>query len=341
MNIKQLFYKLKPLTQTVCFATRLLHPHFSKEIEKRRRLDLFDYVNTGCPLPKCFNELCTDNENFGIGFSIRKYASYNKPYINAWIEHGYFWADEVSELAAMSFANSIFTFGQHRVDVNHAKISQKTVYAIGPYIHYADDYLDYDDFSALKDRLGRTLLVYPVHSGEGLRVTFDFEELIKIVESVSDNYDTILFSLFWSDIIPEYVQLIKKHNFMIVCSGHRFDHYFLSRQKTIIRLSDAVISNGNGTNLVYCTYLGKPFWWVDQNVNEIAINKVGEKHVSFIERTHGTSSIEGVFHKAFSQYSESLTDEQVSLCHKYFGFDSIKSNEEMYELLKNVENKNR
>lgn len=329
-------YKSKLLCDLYCKWSRISNQGFKKEVLRRSGLDLFDYKGISQPLPKVYYEICTDNNCFGIGYSIRQYAGYNKPYINGWIEHGYFYADAISDLAAISFTNNILTFGSHRESVNHKLLPQKSCFKIGPYVHYAKDYVSEDVFIQIKKKLGRVLLVFPIHSGTGEKVMYEKEELFKTVESIATGFDTILFSLFWSDITDDYAAEIEKRGYKIVCSGHRFDPFFLSRQKTIIKLADVTMSNGLGTNLCYCTYLKKPHWLVRQEAKTISLNKTGDKHKKYEEKNKNNSSIEESLYDAFREYSEMLSDSQYQLCSDLFGFKEIKSQSEMLSLLKSL-----
>lgn len=337
MDTKKYIYKNKLSAQVACWLSRCKSRYFIKEVECRKNLDIFDYKNIGQPLPKYYTEICTDNNCFGIGYSIRKYADYKKSYINGWIEHGYFYADAISDLAAISFAKSIITFGNHREIINNRLLPYKRCIKIGPYIHYAEDYIDTDAFSKLKKSLGRVLLVFPVHSGTGEKVVYEKKDLLKKVESIACDFDTVLFSLFWSDITSDYIQEIEKMGYRIVCSGHRFDPNFLSRQKTIIQLADVTMSNGLGTNLVYCTYLKKPHWLFNQESRTVSLNSIGDKHIEYQKKNKDNVKIESLLYRAFGDYSNILSEEQYKLCKDLFGFDDIKSSEEMKEILISLE----
>ena len=326
-------YKSKLLCDLYCRWSRISNRGFKKEILRRKKMDLFDYKGVSQPLPKVYYEICTDNNCFGIGHSIRQYAGYKKPFINGWIEHGYFYADAISNLAAISFTNNILTFGNHREWVNHKLLPQKTCFKIGPYVHYAQDYVSEEKFLQIKKKLGKVLLVFPIHSGTGEKVLYEKEELFRMVESVAAGFDTVLFSLFWSDITEDYSNEIEKRGYKIVCSGHRFDPFFLSRQKSIIKLSDVTMSNGLGTNLVYCTYFKKPHWLVRQEAKTIILDKDGEKHLKFEEKNKDNSSVEEKLYDTFKEYGETLSPEQYELCRMSFGFDDIKSHDQMHQLL--------
>ena len=215
-------------------------------------------------------------------------------------------------------------------------IPKKQCVKVGPYIHYAEDYVNDDEFETIKTKLGRTLLVFPIHSGTGAQVHYEKEDLFRLVERVSGSFDTILFSLFWSDVNGDYVKEIEDRGYRVVCSGHRFDPHFLSRQKTIIKLADVTMSNGIGTNLAYCTFFHKPHWLVHQESTLTGNNSTGDKHREYEERNKNNSSVRPLLYEAFKDYSEELTQDQYDLCSGIFGFREIKTPAEMNTLFNSL-----
>ncbi len=140
--------------------------------------------------------------------------------------------------------------------------------------------------------------------------------------------------MYWRDIeIGKHIKYENK-GYIIVSAGHRDNNdYFLDRLKTIIELSDMTISNSLGTHVGYCVFLGKPHHIYSQEIKieadsvqdfNIEMNSRGtdfEKYYSFEKMS---------FNRLFSQYKEQITKEQINLCNKYWGFDEIKSKEELY-----------
>ncbi|AVM52294.1 hypothetical protein [Bacteroides zoogleoformans] len=300
---------------------------------------MFDYKQLSKPLPKYFNEIITDNNCFGIGYSIRKYCSWKKSYIKALVEHGYFFGSYVSSQETMTFANTILTFGEVRVKHIQNHIEKKKAIPIGPYIHYANQYLTELEFGNIKKMLGRTLLVFFSHAPTGCSVSFDIDYLISKIEQIRHDYDSVVISLFWSDITLEVEEKLLKKDYKIFCSGHRYDYNFLSRQKSMIELSDMTMSNSVGTHIAYCTYLRKPHWIVRQEIKTTANSDKGNANLAIdnwqaSDSTHN-SEIEELY-SIFSEYKKLLTSEQDMICKKYFGFEHIKTPIEMFNLLKSL-----
>lgn len=337
MSITDIVYQSKLLSQTYCLASQMKAPGFKKEVESRAKLDLFDYKGIAQPLPKCYFEINTDNNCFGIGWSLRQYAGLKRSYCNALVEHGYFFGTYVQEVEKITFAKKLLTFGDVRKEHIEAVVKDKEVYQIGPYIHYAPDYYDEERFAEEKKRLGRTLLVFFSHSGTGESVSFDLDALIEKINSIRKDFQTVVISLFWSDINPKIENRLKDEGYLIFSSGHRYDYYFLSRQKTMIKLADMTMSNSTGTHLAYCSYLNKPHWIVRQEIRSKALNKTGEANIAIAE-LQGKDVVNQQeneeLYQVFSEYSDVLTVEQKKVCDKYFGLSYIRSKEEILRYIK-------
>ena len=336
MGLQEVVYKSKNLSRLYCMVSQIRSMGFKNEIERRSRLNLFDYKQIAQPLPKCYYEILTDNNCFGIGWSLRQYAGSKKQYINALVEHGYFFGSYVQEMEKITYAKKILTFGNIRKSHIEDIIRNKDVYPIGPYVYYAPDYYDEERFLEEKKKLGKTLLVFFSHSGTGESVSFDLDGLIEKINSVRGGFDTIVVSLFWSDINPEIEKRLKDEGYLIFSSGHRYDYYFLSRQKTMIKLADVTMSNSVGTHLAYCSCFNKPHWLITQKIETKALNSQGEKNVaiaSMISKDGGKKEGDE-FRNAFADYTEELSASQRELCDMYFGLSYVRTKEEMADLIK-------
>lgn len=324
-------YKNRFLCKLYCWVSQIRYPGFKTEVQRRAKLDLFDYKQIAQPLPKCYEEICTDNNCFGIGYWIRKYAGIKKEYLDCIVEHGYFFGEYVSALERQSFTNTILTFGQVRV--NHiTKALDKEAIPIGPYINYADDYVSEQEKDELKKQLKRTLLVFFSHASTGCSVEFDLDYMVSKIESIRESFDTVVVSVFWSDLTPELEKRLKDLGYLIFSSGHRYDYNFLSRQKTMISLSDMTMSNSISTHIGYCLCLNKPHWYIKQEVKEVSHNSKGAQNVNVAKQiSEDNAAIKEVreLEEVFKEYNESITEEQYKVADKYFGFSSIRSKEEL------------
>ncbi len=329
-------YKSRFLCHLYCWLSQLRYYDFKKEVERRSKLDLFDYKEIAQPLPKCYYEIITDNNCFGIGYLLRKYAGIKKSFCNALIEHGYFFGNYISELEKATFSKVILTFSEGRKKVIEKKLDEKESDPIGPYIHYAPCYYDVDKFKKEKKKLGKVLLVFFSHSSTGVSVSFDLDYMINRINSIRSDFDTVVISIFWSDITPEIEKRVLNEGYKIFSSGHRYDYYFMSRQKTMIELSDVTMSNSVGTHIAYCTYLKKPHWIIRQDIKETALTQKGMANVAIAKRIseeQEASAEIDLLYQTFADYTTSLTENQIEICRKYFGWDYIRTPEEIKKMI--------
>lgn len=337
MKLSQVVYKSKWLSLLYCKVSQLRYPDFEKEVERRANLDILNYQSIAQPLPKCYYEILTDNNFFGIGWCLRKYVGTNERYIQALSEHGYFFGTYVQEMEKITFAKKLLTFSDIRKEHIEAVVKDKEVIPIGPYIHYAPDYYNEKKFIEEKKKLGKTLLVFFCHSGTGESVSFDIDVIIEKINSIRKYIDTVVVSLFWSDINNEIEKKLKDEGFLIFSSGHRYDYYFLSRLKTMIKLADITMSNFIGTHLAYCSYMNKPHWIVRQDISVKALNGIGAANVTIGEKIVKdpiSQQEQEELYQAFADYSAILTEVQKTICNKFFGFSYIRSVEGMKSILK-------
>ena len=336
MNISNIVYSSKLLSLLYCKISQLRNSDFKKEVERRAKLDIFDYKDIAQPLPKCYYEPLTDNNCFGIGWCIRQYVGSKKKYINALAEHGYFFGTYVQEAEKITWAKKLLTFSDVRKQHIEAVVKGKEIIPIGPYIHYAPDYYDKMRYKELKSKLGRTLLVFFSHAGTGQSVQFDLDALIEKINSVRKDFQTVVISLFWSDINPDIEKRLKDEGYLLFSSGHRYDYYFLSRQKTMIKLADVTMSNSPGTHIAYCSYLNKPHWLVRQEIKFADVNSIGAANTAIVEMQTkdfvNRQEKEELYH-TFSEYSTTLTEEQKKICNKIFGLNKVRSKEELRDML--------
>ncbi len=331
-------YKSKLLSIIACFITRWKYRDFPNEVGRRSSYDIFDYKRIAQPLPKYYEEIVTDNNCFGLGRILRSYSGVKVSFINALVEHGYFFGEYVQNIEKITFSKKILTFGDIRKTHIENQIKDKEIIPIGPYIHYAPFYYDEEQMCTLKKKLGKTLLVFFSHAASGCSVNFDLDYIISKIEEVKRGFDSIIISLFWSDIEPEMVNILESKGYIIFSAGHRYDYFFLSRLKTVIFLADATISNNIGTHIAYCTYMGKPHWIVRQDVTYSSKYGQGQGNLDIVKQIKKDPSAVNEKEElmdTFCKFRNELIEQQVKVASKYFGFNYIKTPEQMRSIILN------
>lgn len=306
---------------------------YNKKIKYRAKLSIFDIEELSNDLENPYDEYVFDNNMYGIGFWLKKYANIGSK-LNTYIEHGLFLGDYIEIDEKEWYVKSITTMSEkRRIHLVNNGIN-KQINVIGPYINYADYYTNYSEFLKLKKKLGRTLLIFPSHSTKNILESNFSHQIIKYVNLHKHEFDTIMINLYYidacnKDILAEY----RNENYMLTCAGHKFDPYFLSRLKTIISLADMTASNSGsiGTHIGYCLSLNKPHHIFETISEKKPRNEVGVKLLNSVNviREHEKLEIENVF----SKYSEEINKIQYTVACNYWGLNEIKSKGEISDLL--------
>ena len=325
----------KPPKTLSNYVRRILHIKSKKEIVTRSELSIFDYKKVIEEIPLYPTDIVIDNNFYGLSYWLQKYMGTKTP-LNAYIEHGLVLGSLVKEDAVKWCVPKIMTISGTRE--NHiSKKTSKPVLKIGPYIHYADDLLSEEVFKKLKQELGKTLMVFPSHSIKNIEANFNNNELITYIESKKVDFDSVAICMYWRDALnKELVASYVNKGYKIVSAGHVHDINFLSRLKSIIKLSDFVISNSVGTHIGYITFLEKPQMILNQTVNykvdkndQRAFTQRTKKNLEALEEE--TAEILESFHS----YSYQISQQQVKTVEKYWGLSELKTKNELLEFIIN------
>jgi hypothetical protein len=316
------------------FLYSMLHFRSTKKAEKiiaeRAQFDLFDFKQVSIPFERKKNTLQNELQLYGTAVGLCAYAKKKKIRGDIKIEHGLFLGGFVlNSLLNRLLINVHVTFSDYRKEILVGKFAAKRIEKIGPYIHYMRPYLNDAKHKDLKCKLGKTLLVFPSHTIPGVEQDFDSKCFIEEIISIRDQYsfDTVLICFYWNDIQNNFFQKFEGFGFLFSCAGHRYDDNFLRRLRTLIELSDSTISNKMGTHLGYCIYLNKPHYIFLQEVqikSEKTLRSDVEINLTEMELND--------FNQKFGFYSEQILEEQRKIANKYFGFDQIKSSDELRKL---------
>ena len=151
-------HKFRTLNYLYRFVFRLINFRAKNIHSELKNINLFNLELLQRPQNYYPNEYYRDNLYYGISFYLKKYAGYTG-YINAYIEHGIFFGYFIPPDEKHIFSKTVICMGIRRKE-QLKNIIQSKVISIGPLIHYADDYLEKDEFNILKNKLGRVLLLF-------------------------------------------------------------------------------------------------------------------------------------------------------------------------------------
>ena len=266
------------------------------------------------------------NMCYGHLFHMKKYAGIPEDaFINAVVNHGLYIHSISSEKEFSNHSSNVLVPGALAKGI--VEKNGKNALMVGPYIAYADGYYTGDRFKARKKELGRVLLAFPIHPREGQIAKYDFEQFEMVINDISDGFDTVMVCLSRIDLRNGYEKKYKNGRFIVVSAGVDTDKFFLPRQRSILELSDAVVSNGFSTGLIYALFLKKPVYVFrqrlkyDGNYSEARDGIVRDFNLQDL-------FIDFCQDKTFNDFQR-----QYLWAANNFGFNETKSPDELYRIL--------
>ncbi len=271
---------------------------------------------------------------YGMNSVLKKYAGFPMDYkIHVFFEHGVNYTDNVTGGFRVHEYLPSMVASQYRINILKQQKEYKGAYAIGPYIHYADPLLTKEEIKTEKERLGRTLLVFPSHSVNTTTSKFNIEEFKNKIKETSKDFDSVRICMYYQDVLLKRHLSYQKEGFEVVTAGNYNDYYFMPRLKSIIKTSDITMANDIGSHLGYCIYLNKPHYLFKQNIDYEHTNKFDENLVNeVIKRVKFSDNVANIT-KLFSEYRENITKEQYELISYLWGFNEVKTPSELKELI--------
>jgi len=299
------------------------------------RPPLLSYSKDGYPDVFPYEDIAhSGNDSYNLQGILNTYAGHDES-VKGIIEHGVYFGDTFfgGDDFIKQRLPGVITFGAMRKNIIR-KYTDRPIFTIGPYICYAKPMLSHEDTQMLKHELGRTLLVFPSHSIEGITSMYDIDGFAqKVAEFASAHeFDTTLVSLYFQDIKLGRAKPYEDQGLLVVCSGYYRDETFLRRQRSYIELADMTISNGVGTHVGYCVALGKPHMVLDGNFALVG----AEEKLAESAPTYGTELTKHQMDEiksAFSQFAETITTEQREVVREYWGLGCTKSTDELLQIL--------
>jgi hypothetical protein len=207
--------------------------------------------------------------------------------------------------------------------------------AIGPWIHYARPLLPAEEIRQLRAELGSTLLVVLAHSWDQVERRMDLNDCVAAVAATAraGDYRRVIWLRHWKDPQPQGLP----PGWIVACNGHRANPWFLDALRTLLELSDGLVSNAFGTHLGYAVALGKRLHWipvgVDQDLSSLTGPKAEEERQEWRERER--LSRELVERLAGGEAGEGAV---VALLNPYWGFDAVRSPGELREVVRGGRN---
>ncbi len=271
---------------------------------------------------------------YGVVSSILEYMGedVNTTFITCPIEHGLTITNRfVTAFEHLNNSNYIITNSQYNEDkINN--VSEKKVIKIGPYIAYANGVLARDMINETKERNGRTLLIMPTHSIKGYENQYDIDAFLHEINMVKKSFDTVMVCMYYYDILCKRHIPYKNAGYQIVSAGNS-STFFLSKLRSILDLSDAVMCNNYTTGLQYAIYLDKPVYVFE---SELVWKNTSFNNVDKFDSGMRCMENMKVFFDLCNDRNFGKLEEQKKWGEYMFGIKQVLSKEEMKSTLKPV-----
>jgi len=303
------------------YRRRIVYYNGKLECEKRKKYNIFDYINLAKDIPLYPRSRFLQNNYYGLYRLLYKHYAQILVKDKSFIEHGLFLGNYVDNFSLTNNKiNSLLTFGSYRKKIIE-KSTKKEVITTGPYIKYAESLLPRNDFIALKEELGKVLLVFPSHSIENFKHKFNIDFFIEEIERIKHigKFETVIVNMYWLDIQNRGFKKYLNKGYKITTAGHRNDAYFLDRLRSVIELSNHTMSNKFGSHLGYCINLNKPHYLFSQT-HSLVVGKEGDSQLSIRESKEAQSKKEEkYFEEYFGSFQDTITPKQKEIVIYYFG----------------------
>lgn len=214
------------------------------------------------PIKRYMIDYVANSSVYGIMYSLKKFAGTNKSINQTVPQHGvYFYGYETS--FSYRYCKRIVVMGSKMAEDLEKDGINKPIMIVGPYINYSNDYWGEEKHNLIKKDFGKTLLVFLPHAPTKKRgkvglgdLIYTPSNVINRIKAYHSQYDSIIV-MGWSRTSNKLIRKsYEDAGFVYVVSGDPNDINFLSRQKSIIKLSDHSISFVVSTHVGYCLALG-------------------------------------------------------------------------------------
>lgn len=200
--------------------------------------------------------------------------------------------------------------------------------AIGPWIAYARPLLEPAEIARLRQSLGSTLLVVLAHSWDQVERRMDQRACIEAVADLAaaQGYRSVIWLRHWKD--PQLEGLPPQ--WIVACNGHRSNPWFLDAMRTLLALSDGLVTNAFGTHLGYAACFERRLHWLpvaaEQDLSHLNGAKAAEEEAEWAERQRLSAALIERLDRADGPGVRQLLD-------PYWGFERVRDPQSLRQLL--------
>lgn len=295
--------------------------------ERNQINNIFDYYYNSKQRDGRYVEEYDANIMYGIGTVFRNYSGY-KGKIFCATEHGIppLRMDNFSEFRDND-APILLVHSEERKQLLQP-LTNKLIMTYGPsFIPYAKGIYTEFQIESIKRNHGKTLVAFPIHNNDVTTYVHyieEQEEFIQYVRKIKEEqgFEEVIICLYYIEVERGMQALYERQGWQVVCAGNNKNCDFADALKSIFQIADAVIVQGL-TGVAYSTYLGIPC--ILYNYNEEMLHSSGLI-------THNTDWVQPTKERLlelFASINKSVLSEQYVYCNKTWGYDCVKSPQEL------------
>ena len=160
----------------------------------------------------------------------------------------------------------------------------------------------------------------------------DLDDCVAAVVQIAaaEGYRSVIWLRHWQD--PPLPPL--PEGWIVACNGHRSNPWFLDAMRTLLELSDGLVSNAFGTHLGYGVALGKRLHWLpveaEQDLSGLHGAKAEEEAAEWSERQRLSAELATRLALPDPAAADAAVRELLS---PYWGFESVLSPDQLRRLL--------
>ncbi|MCL2204068.1 MAG: hypothetical protein FWB88_09040 [Defluviitaleaceae bacterium] len=273
---------------------------------------------------------------YGHGNALLRYCGISMPSdLMPSIEHGLHQIPRAYPAILKEYKPSIIATSPFRQE--NIRHSTKTpVFTIGPYLAYADICMSQNEYDEMRKRLGKNLLLYPHHSWYPTAETFvkkdEFEDFFM---ELKKGFDSVTACIYCAHYDQDTINYYKKLGIHAVTTGIPFDHRFIDRQKLLIDLSDAIVTDELGTSLGYFIRSQKPVYYYHREINQPLMQPLGKNYESALLVRDTLRKVK----EGFGTSGVPPSVETMEVCNHVYGLNKVRSAEEiraMFEINEDI-----
>ena len=145
--------------------------------------------------------------------------------------------------------------------------------------------------------------------------------------AAAQGYRSVIWLRHWKD--PQLEGLPPA--WIVACNGHRSNPWFLDAMRTLLELSDGLVTNAFGTHLGYAACFDRRLHWLpvvaEQDLSHLGGAKAAEEEAEWAERARLSAQLSERLAQADAPGVRELLD-------PYWGFERVRDPQALRQLLR-------